>query len=316
MLKLGILIDAAAEVPLSVLNNPHVRLLPINIQIDDKTYTDTRNAQATRDFNSQYLSLRAAEVSNSLPPSEAEIRQFFLDHIACDYDHVFGLFVMGSRSPIFKNAMAAASKCITDSMPVRNKVGIKGPMFVECYDSMNLLGGYGAQVMEVLREFDADTPMSAIRSHMQDLSAKSYAYLAPSNLDFILTRAKAKGDNSVGKLGAMAAKVLGIMPVLRGFQGSTEAVAKLRGVPAAQAYVFNITRRELERGLLAPFVNLSYSGDIEDVLRMPLYNTLKTECQQRNVQLSLQEMSPSTSINMGPNALSSGFLAKPHHPDL
>jgi fatty acid-binding protein DegV len=316
MLKLGILIDATAEVPQAVLDNPHVRLLPIKIQMDGQTFIDARVPNATRDFNSQFLNLRAAEVSQSVAPSEAEIRQFFLERIACDFDHVFGLFVMGSRSPIFKNAMAAASKCITDSMPVRNKVGIKGPLFVECYDSMNALGGYGTQVMETLREFDTETSMAAIRNHMQELSGKSYTYVAPSNLDFILTRAKAKGDNSVGKLGAMAAKVLGIMPVLRGFQGHTEAVAKQRGVPAAQDYVFNITRRELQRGLLAPFVNMSYSGNVEDVLRMPQYRVLKTECEAKNVQLNLQEMSPSTSINMGPNALTSGFIATPHPPEL
>lgn len=316
MLKIGILIDAAAEVPQAVLDNPHVRLLPIKIQIDNQIYIDARLPSATRDFNSQFLNMRTADVSQSVAPSEAEIRQFFLDHIACDFDHVFGLFVMGSRSLIFKNAMAAASKCITDSMPVRSKVGIKGPMFVECYDSMNLLGGYGVQVMEALREFDAETSMAAIRSHIQMLSGNSYVYVAPSNLDFIMTRAKAKGDNSVGKLGAMAAKMLGIMPVLRGFQGNTEAVAKQRGVAAAQDYVFNLTRRELARGLLAPFVNMSYSGQVEDVLRMPQYAALKAECAQRNVQLSLQEMSPATSINMGPNALSSGFFANPHKPDL
>lgn len=316
MLKLGILIDAAAEVPQSVLDNPHVRLLPITIQIDDQSFSDTRNAQATRDFNSQFLNMRAAEVSQSVPPTEAQIRQFFLDHIACEFDHVFGLFVMGSRSPIFKNAMAAASQCITDSMPVRSKVGIKGPLFVECYDSMNVLGGYGAQVMEALREFGSETSVSTIRAHMKELSAKSYVYVAPSNLDFILTRAKSKGDNSVGKLGAMAAKVLGIMPVLRGFQNNTEAVTKVRGVAAAQDYIFNITRRELQRGLLAPFVNMAYSGPVEDVLRMPQYAALKADCTAQNVQLNLQEMSPSTSINMGPNALTSGFIAKPHKPEL
>jgi hypothetical protein len=121
--------------------------------------------------------------------------------------------------PIFKNAFEAASRTITDSMPVRMRAGIKGPLLVECYDSQNLFSGYGVQVLEALREFEAEPLVANIRTHMQALSKSSYGYLAPSNLDFLLTRARARGDTSVGFLGQTAAKMLGIMPVLRGWPG-------------------------------------------------------------------------------------------------
>jgi DegV family protein with EDD domain len=316
MLRLGIVIDSAADVPQSVLENPRVRMLPVAIRIGDKTYIDERKPAATRDFNSRLLDMRTAEVSRSMPPVEADIRKFLIEQISTDFDHVFGLFVMSSRSPIFKNAFEAASRVITDSMPVRMRAGIKGPLLVECYDSMNLFAGYGVQVLEALRLFEAEPLVSNIRTNMQELAKSAYGYLAPSNLDYLLARARARGDNSVGMLGQAAAKVLGIMPVLRGWQGKTEAVAKVRGAAAARQHVLNLARREVGRGLLAKYVCVSYSGNTSDVEALPEYRSLLQEAASQGVTVTLQEMAPTNSVNAGANALSIGFIAQPHSADL
>jgi DegV family protein with EDD domain len=316
MLRLGIVIDSAADVPQSVLENPRVRLLPVAIRIGDKTYIDERKPAATRDFNSRLLDMRTAEVSRSMPPGEAEIRKFLLEQISTEFDHVFGLFVMSSRSPIFKSAFEAASRVITDSMPVRMRAGIKGPLLMECYDSMNLFAGYGVQVLEALRQFEAEPLVSNIRNNMQELAKSAYGYLAPANLDYLLTRARARGDNSVGMLGQAAAKMLGIMPILRGWQGKTEAVAKVRGVAAARQHVLNLARREVGRGLLANYVCVSYSGAIADVEALPEYQSLLQEAASKGVTVTLQEMAPTNSVNAGANALSVGFIAQPHPAEL
>lgn len=316
MIRLGIVVDSAAEVPQAVLDNPRVRLMPVPIRIGDKHYLDERRPEATRDFNSRFLELRTAEACKSMPPGEAEIRKFLLEQVCTDFDHVFGLFVMSTRSPIFRSAFDAASSVITDSMPVRARAGIKGPLLVECYDSMNLFSGYGVQVLEALRKFDTDPLVSEIRTHLLMIAKSSYGYLAPSNLDYLLARARARGDNSVGALGQAAAKMLGIMPVLRGWQGKTEAVAKVRGVAAARQHVLNLARRELGRGLLAPFVCVSYSGDTADVQALPEYQALLQEAEAKAVTVTLQEMAPTNSANTGADALSIGFIAQPHNAEI
>lgn len=316
MPKLGILIDASAEVPASVLANPHVRMLPVSVQIDDQMFVDERKDAFTRNFNRQYLNLRAAEVSQSIPPSSEAISQYLVNHIAGEFDHVFGLFVASTRSPIFKNAFSAASKAINDTLVQRNKLGIKGPLLVECHDSLNVFAGYGVQVMEALRQFEVEPSVANIRTNIQRLSRCAYCYVAPSQLDFLVTRARAKGDHSVGAFGKAAAKMLGILPILQGYQGATEAVAKVRGLPAAQSYVLDMARRELARGLVAPFINVTYSGTIETVQAMPAYNQLCAEAGAKGVRVSLQETSPTGSINLGPNALGVGFLGQEHAPAL
>lgn len=316
MLRLGIVIDSAAEVPPAALANPHVRILPVAIRVGDKRYLDERKPSATRDFNSRLLDLKTAENSKSEPPGELEVRKFLIENVSTEFDHVFGLFVMSSRSPIYKNAFEAASRVITDSMPVRMRAGIKGPLLVECYDSRNLFSGYGVQVLEALRLFDAEPMVSSIRGNLQAISDSAYGYLAPGNLDYLLARARARGDQSVGLIGQAAAKMLGILPILRGFQNRTESVAKVRGAAAARTHVLNLARRELKRGLLAPFVAVSYSGDTAEVEALPEYRSLLEEAKAKNVTVTLQEMSPTNSVNAGAGSLSVGIIAKPHEADL
>ena len=312
MLKLGIVIDSAAEVPSSVLANPSVRLLPVKIRTGATIYVDERRPSATREFNSRALDLKAAETAKSIPPDEPEIRKFMIDNLSTEFDHVFGLFVTSTRSPIFKNAFEAASRTITDSMPIRMRAGIKGPLLVECYDSQNLFSGYGVQVLEALRQFEAEPLVGNIRAHMLALSKSAHGYMAPGNLDYLLVRARARGDTSVGMLGQAAAKMLNILPILRAGQGKTEAVAKVRGVTAARQHILNLTRRELGKGLLAPFVAVSYSGPTEDVEALPEYQALVQEATAKGVLVTLQEMAPTNSVNAGANSLSVGFMAAPH----
>ena len=223
---------------------------------------------------------------------------------------MFGLFVTSTRSPIFKTAFDTASKAINETMPLRRQAGIKGPLLVECYDSLNMFTGYGVQVMEALRQFDAEPSVANIRDNMQKSSKNAYCYVAPSNLDFILTRAKAKGEKSVGALGAAAAKILGLLPIISCNQGVTSSVAKVRGAAVARSCVLDLARRELARGLLSPYINLSFSGNTGTVATLPAYAKPHEEATHKDVTVSLQEMSPTNSINLGPDALTAGFMAQ------
>ena len=80
--------------------------------------------------------------------------------------------------------------------------------------------------------------------------------------------------------------------------------------------MLNLTRKQVARGLLAPFVNVSFSGELGAVLALPEYTALCNEAKAKNVTVSLQEMAPTNSINLGSDALAVGFIANPHKADL
>lgn len=315
-LRNGIVIDAAAELPSELLAHPQLRVLPVRIQIDDRYFLDKRDPATVRQFNAQHLNKNSASAARSVPYKFDEMRAFFLAEVACDFDHVFGVFISKTRSTIFQTAFDSASRVITESVPIRNQAGLKGPLFVECYDSQNFFSGYGVQILELLRTLGINGSQTGIRNRLEFIAPRSYTYVAPSDLEFILTRAKSKGEDSVGIIGAAAAKFLNVLPVLRGHRGETTVVSKARGHKAGCDYVLKLARRELARGLVAPCISVSYSGSTGDVQAMPEYQLLASEASAQNVQLALSEMSPTNSVNLGPKALSVGFIAEPHEPTL
>ena len=67
-------------------------------------------------------------------------------------------------------------------MPLRRQAGIKGPLLVKCYDSLNIFTGYGVQVMEALRQFDAKPPVANIRDNMQKVQQKRVQLYRPQQL--------------------------------------------------------------------------------------------------------------------------------------
>jgi fatty acid-binding protein DegV len=316
MLRIGLVGDTAAELPPNLLAHPALTLLPVKINIGDQQFLDRKAPDFTREFNQRYLDIKSAEAARSEAKSSEEIKRFYIEELAQRFDHVLGLFVMSSRSPLFQNAFDAASATIAESMPVRQKAGQKGPLFVEAHDSLTVSSAYGVLLTDLLEQLDRALPVAMMRERLKELCPNAYTYVAPSQIDFLATRAKARGDKSAGAMAIAAAKLLGVLPIVRANNGVTEPTVKLRGVAKARDHVLQLAQREVNRGLLTPHVIAAFAGDPGEIAVMPAWTALQATCAHRGVTLNLLEMSPTTSINVGPQALAIGFCAKPHTPEL
>ncbi len=316
MLRIGVVTDSAAELPQSALAHPALSVLPVKIQIEGQVLLDRKDPEVTANFNAKHLNIKTATDVHSKAPSTEEVRDHYLQHLAIDFDHVFGMFVLGSRSPLFKNASDAASDVIAQSMAPRLAQGYKGPLFVEAYDSNNMSDGLSVLVQDALAQVDAEVSPAAMRSRINELVPKLHCYVVPSQLDFLATRAKARGDQSAGALAIAAAKLLGVVPIVLAKRGDTGPAAKVRGVEKARDHVLKLATREVMRGLKSKFVSLSYSGDPAEISVLSSYQGLVAACAAKGASLSLKAMSPTNSINVGPQALSLGFAAVDHDASL
>jgi len=89
-------------------------------------------------------------------------------------------------------------------------------------------------------------------------------------------------------------------------------VAKVRRFASAAEQVFANVQREIERGLLAPFVNLSYGGDWTFLTELPGYQAMLRAGTVRGVEFAWSHLSMSSGVNVGPRALSVGMIAQAH----
>jgi fatty acid-binding protein DegV len=314
-LRNGIIVDASADIPQSLRAHPQLRILPVLIQLKDELIKDKRDAAQAREFNRTHLNITNADYAKSVPYSEADISDFFMRQVACDFDHAFGIFVTGTRSPIYKNAFAASTRVIQDSVSVRNDAGIKGPLYVECYDSGSMFSGFGALVMEMLRTLSINGSQTGIRARLEEVTKRTYCYAVPDDIDFVMRRARAKGEDSVTKLEASIGKLFNQRRIVRAHRGQTESVGRATGFENACGHVLGLALAQLERGLAAPVMSISFAGDIKEVESWSSFGTLKRRAQELGVELGLCEMSPANSVNIGARAFSVGFIADSHEAD-
>jgi fatty acid-binding protein DegV len=308
-LRNGLMVDASAELPHQALLDPLLRVVPVRVLAGGQTIIDQRDASITRQFNDTLLGAQHAASSRSLPLKMEEIADFVLRHVATDFDHAFGLFPARTYSPMFDRAFDAASRVIASSMPVRNAIGLKGPLLTECYDSQSLFSGYGVQVLEVLRMMSMARSQTTIRSRLEAIIPRTVCLVAPRDWAYMHARAKAKGENINGSFDTLAARWLKLMPVIAVQRGQQTVVAKARTHLQACDELFKRASRALDDGLEAPFLNISYSGNLQEIDSIDGIVSLRDHAERRGVQMTLSEMSPANSLMLGSGALTVAFIA-------
>src|SRR5699024_3788337 len=120
-------------------------------------------------------------------------------------------------------------------------------------------------------------------------------------------RARKKGDRSVGLFGAALGSALDIKPILRGWQGRTEPVAKLRGFDHGALALFEHTANRIRDGLMVPTVRISYGGALSDLRALPGYELIPEACAESGVTLLESNMSITGMVNVGEGAITVGY---------
>jgi fatty acid-binding protein DegV len=297
MSKFCLVVDASCDIPAELNSTDCLRILPVHIDVGGKQMVDTRDLAQTMAFYSRYLHDSDATSGKSEALSEDQMIESLNRTIAVNFDEALGVFVSSERSPIFQRAKRAASRARFESLTPRLAAGKTGPIAADCVDSTSLFAGYGAQVLE----------------RQVRIAPQTYAYMVPGDVDFILRRAALKGEKSVSAAAGLAAKLLFITPIIRANRNKTEPVGRKLGQgKAREAMLDTVIRLITNNDLLSRHVALSFSGPLDDVLALPGYARLKKAATNHNVLLSLAHMSMTAAINVGPQSLSVGFIAKEH----
>jgi fatty acid-binding protein DegV len=308
-----IVIDASCDVPESVLAHPQLRLLPVPVLVGKHRLLDSRNVEATQAFYRVNLVSPSALEGRSEPLSIEEMAEFMLNQIALDFDQVLGIFVSSTRSAIHERAKQAMGRVQMNAFAKRIRAKKMQALEMHSADSLALFAGYGVQAMTMLDAIAEGLDWAALRERHQQIVPHTYSYVAPGDVSYILKRAKLKGENSVGAIAGFAAKTLSITPILRAYQGQTEPIARKRGAGNAREVLMELTRICLDKQFVTSrHLCFSYSGDVAQIAAMPSYQQVQQIAQQQGIAVHLALMSTTGAVNVGPDTLTVGMLAKPH----
>lgn len=312
-MRFGIVVDATCDLPQAFFADHPVVILPITVRIDDETYVDRRDLDATIDYYRGDLGERGHRAETASYTSE-QIHDLFLEQLVLDYDCVFCLTVTASRSPIHENANKASFSILRDYRPIRQQAGYNSPFLMRVVDTQNLFSAQGITALEAARMIEAGASPGRIRERLESLANHTWGYLVPRDLHYIRARARKKGDRSVSFLSAAIGGALDIKPVLQCYRGETRPVHKARGFEASAAALLGYAAQRVRQGLLTRTVCVSYGGSLDDLRELPGYADLQTACEERQTQLHASIMSITGMVNVGTGGLSLGFAAEPHDP--
>ena len=310
-MRIGIVVDSACDLPGAYLREHGITILPITVKIDEAVMVDVRDERATLDFLSGAVAERGAE-AETMPFTVQQITDLFLQKLVIDYDYVFCMTITKTRSPIFDNATQASYAILSEYRAPRTAAGHDTPFALRVIDTQTLFAAQGITAVEAVRLVAAGEGAPKIRARLEHLAMHTYGYMIPRDLYYLRARARKKGDRSVGLLSAALGSALDIKPVLRGYRGATEPIAKVKGFEPAVRKLLAHTIDRIGAGLMTPTVCLGYGGELAEMRALPGYDDLRAACARHNVELFESVMSLTGMVNVGKGALVVGFASEPH----
>lgn len=310
-MRIGIVVDSACDLPGDYLREHAITILPVTLHIDNETLVDDRNEESTQRFLAENIGARAHSAETEAFTVE-QIRDLFLERLVIDYDCVFCLTIMSTRSPIHANASQASFAILKDYRPIRRNANVPGPFLMRVIDTGNVFSAQGVSAVEAVRLRAAGESPGRIRERLEAIAHGTYGFLLPRDLHYMRARTQKRGDRSVSWLAATLGTALDVKPLLRAHRGETGPVAKVRGFEHGAETLFGYVQKRIRAGLLTPTLCVSYGGDLAELAMLPGYAALKATCADHSVELFESPMSMTGMVNIGTGAVTLGFAAEDH----
>lgn len=311
-MRIGIVVDSACDLPKSFIEENNIVVMPIAVRVGEHLFHDRRDPQETWSFYEKHLDTKTEDHAESIPWSQQQIEDLFLDKLVLEYDHVFCLTITSARSQIFNHANLASINIIGRYKERRRQAGLSGPFSVGVINTRTMFTGQGVQAAEAVRMIRQGGTPSQIGARLRQLTEETYAFLMPADLFHVYKRASKRGDKSINWGTYTLGQMLDVKPILCSHRDQTGPVAKARGFDTGVERLFRNAAGQIRKGLKAPQVCISFGGDPERVKAMRGYEDLDRTAREHGIDVMTSVMSMTAAVNVGSGALSVAYAAGPH----
>jgi DegV family protein with EDD domain len=312
LVRTGIVIDASCDVSTQFLADPDVAVIPIPIRIGSTTYVDQHDPEATARYMRDNSKGQGA-TGQSIPLDAEQMRAFFIERFALDYDSVYCLTITASRSPIHDAASQGSAMALTNIRDMRQAAELRRPFQFRVIDTKNMFAGSGIPAMALRDMLARHMQPKDIRDELFRIIDGTYTFYIPDDLGYARTRSRVRGDRSINLVSVLLGGALDIKPIIRGYHGDTHPVSKYRGRKEAWGRLFTFAaQRVAAEPLLTPHVIVSYAGPLDEIHTTPELGELDAACEAAGVSLHVLQMSITGMMNIGPGGLTLAFASHPH----
>ncbi|MFD1033029.1 DegV family protein [Metaplanococcus flavidus] len=213
MPRIHIVTDSTSDLRTDVLRSYDVHMVPLTIQIGDKTYLDRVDLEPE-----SFLKLmeNSDELPKSSQPAPGVFKELY-DELGKDGDQVLSIHMTGGMSGTVESARAAAELTDTD---------------VTVIDSRYISYALSFQVVEAAKMAKEGKTMEEIVAKVDEIRSKTKLFVVVDTLDNLV-----KGGR-IGKGRAMVGSFLKIKPIASLDDGEYTPVAKARSHKKVVDYLF------------------------------------------------------------------------------
>ncbi|WP_440106174.1 DegV family protein [Planococcus halotolerans] len=236
MSRIHIVTDSTSDLRPEVLKEYGVHMLPLSIQIGDKTYLDRVDLEPE-----SFLGLmeKSDELPKSSQPAPGVFKELY-DELGKDGDQVLSIHMTGGMSGTVESARTAAELTDTD---------------VTVIDSRYISYALSFQVLEAAKMAKDGKSMEEIVAKVDDIRRKTKLFVVVDTLDNLV-----KGGR-IGKGRAMVGSFLKIKPIASLDDGEYTPVAKARSHKKVVDYLFE-DFIERTKGKTVKGVGLVHAGGL------------------------------------------------------
>lgn len=306
--RIGIVIDSTCDLPRSFIEQHSLEILPGLMRFGHMSYRDLRDPEQTMDLYRRFVAEKNLDITTT-PLSTKAIRDLFLDEWALKYDRVLVVTVSSSRSATYEHATQASFMILSGYKERRRAAGLEEQFGLRVVDSQSLFTGEAVIAHEALRVVHSSEGIlfDQLRHHVEKFARHVRAFVVPRDLFYVHSRARRKGDKSVGLFKYRMGSLLGLKPILQCYRGKTGSVTNVLGYERAVNRLFGMAIDAIERGLLSQVVCMSYAGNPEVVKSMRGYDAFMRCAASHKVETLLSVMSTTGGIHVGPGAFSLAY---------
>lgn len=307
--KLCLAVDAACDLPKSLVTVHAVEILPVYLKTERKIFVDVRDPVETLSFYQKELSAKhfAAE---TFPFPARSMSERMEQELIEKWDDVLVMTINSARSEIYQNVREAIATSIAKFKNIRHKAGNQVQFKMHIFDTGTMFTGQAVLAHEALRLIDEEgLGPRQVMARLEMVKKKVHAYVLPNDLYFLKNVASTKGDKSVGWLSYKIGNMLDIKPIIHCYRGETKPwnKAKALGFEKGLEKLFTETQQAILVGLSIKMVAMSYAGPLKDIEDSRSYHSFEAFLTAQNITHTLAVMSMTAAINVGAKAFSIAY---------
>lgn len=277
MNKIKIVTDSTCDLPLQMVKENNIAVVPLKIHFGEQTYYE--GIDLTPD--SFYEKLKGADVlPTTSQPSPGDFVKVYKEYAQQGFTHIISIHISSKLSGTYQSALIA-------------KGLVEDIIKVEVIDSHFVTFGLGIMVLEAAKMVKEGKSFETTIQHVNSLREKAKLYFLVDTLEFLQ-----KGGR-IGKASSLIGSLLNIKPLLTLREGEVHPFEKVRGQSKALDRLVNIVEQLPSTGLEKVHCGIVHSQSLEiaEKVKKILVNNLGL------AEITISEIGAVVGTHVGPGAI-------------